>query len=827
MTTYYINPGRTTNGVGTEEDPFNSWTAITLGAGDSFLQLRGTSETLSSNLAVTGANGTATAPITFGAYGDASLPLPIIKFSSTAFLNITGTRTFINIEDLEIDSRASTAASCITVSSGCTDINITGCRFKHIATSACIQIANSSTVAVQRLAIENCEFVAGFRGVAFLGNSATASTHTGWYVRNCTFGAGMYNGVRLTLESAASASSSLNDVEVSGCTFNGVLEAAINIKAINLANSDTTAPTFWGKKLRIFNNVFHDCGLSVGNTSGTCGFPFWDDVMVYNNEFVNCSTTGGLLQGTHRRNFLIYDNVCIGAIPVNGIDGCGIFADRFDNNGKIFRNKIKDNRGSGVANSGEGISVWMCTNIDIFRNYIENTQKGIGFGGNATQATSGIRIYKNTLVNIAESAFESDSDGTGLASTAVSVYDNIVVNAAIGFDGAGAPQDNADGNIYINVTTTYDNSQAAGAADQTFDTPAEAGLTENFIPVSTSTLVNAAVNSTYEQPLGMGIDYADTPGAFAVLRQRGARIGLPPPGALVNYNVTPGNWQNETASVGANYVDMTDSTIYSRVFNRRISFSIGLPVNYATNGVSYPVVWHFHGQVAYPGTNNRYISASWPARYGQAVRDGFIRHHITVFVNGLNYSMYVNSADGALPWEKFFMEELFPYIHRTYRTLGTGRQYNATMGFSMGGRGSLYYALKYRQHFCAVNAYGPPMYDENYDYAGDSNLDDWAPFVISPTETYTAEERAVWLAKSPQGHLNVAMPQPKVRIVYGDSDNLRNTTGTAFKARMALNGVAYTAPTDLVGVSHTAANYWTNADTDNAFAFVETGFAGA
>jgi S-formylglutathione hydrolase FrmB len=149
------------------------------------------------------------------------------------------------------------------------------------------------------------------------------------------------------------------------------------------------------------------------------------------------------------------------------------------------------------------------------------------------------------------------------------------------------------------------------------------------------------------------------------------------------------------------------------------------------------------------------------------------------------------------------------------------------MGFSMGGFGAIRYALKHNDKFGGCAAYGPPLYDEVYDYAGDTGLHTWAIPTISPDSTFNTTQIAEWASKIPQAYLKKDLSNLKLRIVYGGSDNLRNTTGAPFKARLDLAGIPYTTVTDLAGVSHTASGYWTNDDTNLAFAFVETIFAGA
>jgi len=62
---------------------------------------------------------------------------------------------------------------------------------------------------------------------------------------------------------------------------------------------------------------------------------------------------------------------------------------------------------------------------------------------------------------------------------------------------------------------------------------------------------------------------------------------------------------------------------------------------------------------------------------------------------------YVNSHDGKTRYEDFFIEEFIPYIEKTYRARGT-KEFRAVAGLSMGGHGTLLYAMKHPQMFAAA-----------------------------------------------------------------------------------------------------------------------------
>ena len=70
--TFYIDPSAPSNGNGTQASPYNTWTSVTFGAGNTYLQKAGT--TYNSQLWVGGVNASAASPITLDGYGAGANP---------------------------------------------------------------------------------------------------------------------------------------------------------------------------------------------------------------------------------------------------------------------------------------------------------------------------------------------------------------------------------------------------------------------------------------------------------------------------------------------------------------------------------------------------------------------------------------------------------------------------------------------------------------------------------------------------------------------------------------------------------------------------------
>lgn len=298
--------------------------------------------------------------------------------------------------------------------------------------------------------------------------------------------------------------------------------------------------------------------------------------------------------------------------------------------------------------------------------------------------------------------------------------------------------------------------------------------------------------------------------------------------SMIPARPTPGTTFASSSPVASPQTDAdviwVNATFTSAILGQTAGLCLMLPADYYRTTQDYPVVWNMHG-LSQTGVNEGYIAASHPGVYGAAVRARTVRPHITVFPSGCNWSMWMNNFDGSLRIEQYIMQEVIPWVRANYRAR-TDRNSNVCSDFSMGSRAALYYAFKYPDVFAGAHAYGPPVADDSYDFAGDSVVANWGPYVLSPGGDYTTKERARWKACSPQGWLTAFSVKPKLRVVYGASDPNR-TVGNTFKTLLTSNGIAFDTVADLAGVAHVASAYWTNADAQNAFAFYERCFAGA
>jgi enterochelin esterase-like enzyme len=152
-----------------------------------------------------------------------------------------------------------------------------------------------------------------------------------------------------------------------------------------------------------------------------------------------------------------------------------------------------------------------------------------------------------------------------------------------------------------------------------------------------------------------------------------------------------------------------ERTVKSAILNKQVRYSVYLPADYESSERSYPVVYLLHG---FTDDNTGWLQFGEINRFAdKAIADGTIPPMIIVMPNG-DSSFYINSYDGKEKYEDFFVKEFMPSIEKTYRIRGEKR-YRGIAGLSMGGYGSLIYAIKYPQLFAAAAPLSAAVFDDS------------------------------------------------------------------------------------------------------------------
>jgi len=218
---------------------------------------------------------------------------------------------------------------------------------------------------------------------------------------------------------------------------------------------------------------------------------------------------------------------------------------------------------------------------------------------------------------------------------------------------------------------------------------------------------------------------------------------------------------------------VSHKTFFSKLVNQDAGYNIYLPPGYDETGEKYPVMYWLHGR----GGNES--SDIWVAEHIKNYNAGnaAANQMIIVFVNGTESSGYRDSPDGSLPVESIIITELIPHIDGAYRT-NPNRTGRLIEGFSMGGNGAIYYAVKYPELFCSAVAYagafsGGSVRAEDGSYLDWENISHLFPerFENLYRKNPALVEQATayyWIAEN----TDVIRRDVKIRIVCGASDFL-------------------------------------------------------
>ena len=151
---------------------------------------------------------------------------------------------------------------------------------------------------------------------------------------------------------------------------------------------------------------------------------------------------------------------------------------------------------------------------------------------------------------------------------------------------------------------------------------------------------------------------------------------------------------------------MHGQTIESRIFQseilqREIEYSIYLPPNYGQNGDAYPVLYALH---SFGNTPAEYFAGiKFHQLTDKLIAEDVIPPFI-IITPSAGITWYMNNYNNDVRYEDMFIQEFKRFIDENYLTR-EGRQSQALMGFSMGGSGSLLYAMKHPDLFGSAVGY--------------------------------------------------------------------------------------------------------------------------
>ncbi|HEY6187764.1 MAG TPA: alpha/beta hydrolase-fold protein [Pyrinomonadaceae bacterium] len=149
-------------------------------------------------------------------------------------------------------------------------------------------------------------------------------------------------------------------------------------------------------------------------------------------------------------------------------------------------------------------------------------------------------------------------------------------------------------------------------------------------------------------------------------------------------------------------------TIDSKTLGKPVRYTVYLPSDYESSARYYPVVYLLHGY-----TDN---DMGW-MQFGEAqmIADEAIAERkippMILVMPDAGVSWYINNFDNSVRYEDFFIKEFIPFIESRYR-IRTEKRFRGVAGLSMGGYGSLVYALKHPDMFAACAAFSAAIFTD-------------------------------------------------------------------------------------------------------------------
>ena len=155
------------------------------------------------------------------------------------------------------------------------------------------------------------------------------------------------------------------------------------------------------------------------------------------------------------------------------------------------------------------------------------------------------------------------------------------------------------------------------------------------------------------------------------------------------------------------------SALNSQILKQVVHYCVYLPAGYDASAAQhpakrYPLLYFLHGL----GDNEQTLFNGGGWTLLEDLRNQHKMGDFLIVSPEGRRSFYINSADGAVRYNDFFLQEFIPQIERKYR-IRAGRAGRAISGISMGGYGALRFAFAHPELFSAASAQSAALITES------------------------------------------------------------------------------------------------------------------
>jgi enterochelin esterase-like enzyme len=278
---------------------------------------------------------------------------------------------------------------------------------------------------------------------------------------------------------------------------------------------------------------------------------------------------------------------------------------------------------------------------------------------------------------------------------------------------------------------------------------------------------------------------------FLLMLAAAGAIAAPKTRTASNQTNTDDMWVTQVAPESLP-AGVTHHTYHSDAMKRDVGYCIYLPPGYAKDTAKrYPVIYHLHGA---GGNETRNVYNA------EVLHEGIVAGRwpemIMVFPNGGRSTMYQDSADGRYLAETTVTRELIPHIDATYRTIA-GREGRCIEGFSMGGRGSTFLALKHPDMFCSLFNQSGNVYPAS-QMGGPDFADKWPVTYLGTDAAKLKDNDPFELIEKNLGWIKGRL---RIQVACGTKDDGHLPTVRDFHQALLKHGVDHTY-IEIEGLDH-------------------------
>jgi enterochelin esterase-like enzyme len=189
-----------------------------------------------------------------------------------------------------------------------------------------------------------------------------------------------------------------------------------------------------------------------------------------------------------------------------------------------------------------------------------------------------------------------------------------------------------------------------------------------------------------------------------------------------------------------------NQSLPSKILNMDRKYSVYLPPDYETSNRSYPVLYLLHGSGDDQTGWVQFGEVNYIA--DKAIKEGKSTAMIIVMPDAnTGKKGYFNNIAGDFRYEDFFFQEFIPFIEKTYRVRAE-KQFRAVAGLSMGGGGTLIYALHHPEMFSSACPLSASV--RRYNDTSDRRMTDTVNSKLSPEQivAFKKQHDAIYLMEN-------------------------------------------------------------------------------